>query len=474
MKPLREVSRYQNPLGVFALAALLMLAYEAIKELIFQGTLSPWESHSITIFVTATIAVLVSLLVNRRTQQIHEAAQAIEVRKSRFLETLLSSLPMAVFYKDREGRYLGCNAVFTEIMGAGCDQLRGKTVYELWPGELAETYHRKDLELMANPQQQQYEFKVKDKHGQIRDVIYSKGVFFDENGAVGGIIGSFLDISDKKEAERQLAAYRDQLEAMVDAKTEELRLRNAELLLAKDAAEAANRAKSVFLSNMGHELRTPLNGILGFAELLQLDMKEGEQKENLQIIVDSGRQLLRLINDILEMTKHEIALTAGEVAFSVPEMLDRAVMPWRNVAEAKGIHLNLDVDSTLPNTLMGEPEKLDRVLWHLLDNAIKFSSHGAITLRAAQSEGEDGQALVRFEVEDQGIGIAEEQQQIIFEPFTQVDGSSTRTFDGAGLGLTLCQQLVQSMGGKIGVRSRLGEGSTFWFALPLKPLLPTN
>lgn len=470
MKPLREVSRYQNPVGVFALAAFLMLVYEAIKELIFQGTLSPWESHSITIIVTATIAVLISLLVNRRTQQIHEAAQAIEVRKARFLETLLGSLPMAVFYKDREGRYLGCNAVFSEIMGVGCDELRGKTVYEMWPGELAETYHQKDLELMANPQQQQYEFKVKDKHGVMRDVIYSKGVFHDENGEVGGIIGSFLDITDKKEAERQLAAYRDQLEAMVDAKTEELRQSNMALLLAKDAAEAANRAKSVFLANMGHELRTPLNGILGFAELLKMDAEEGEQKEHLQTIVDSGRQLLQLINDILEMAKHEITLATGEEAFSVMDVLDRAAMPWHNVAEAKGMRLNLDVDPKLPQVLMGAPEKLDRILWHLLDNAIKFSAQGTIRLRAAQAEGEDGQSLVRIEVADQGIGIAEDQQQTIFEPFIQVDGSSTRRFGGTGLGLALCRQLVQSMGGKIGVRSHLGEGSAFWFTLPLKPL----
>lgn len=467
MKRPPDGTRYRNVVGVFALSALLMLVYEGVKEWIFQGRLSPWESHGITIVVTSLIAVLISLLVGRRMQALSDAARAVDINRSQFLETLLASLPMAVFYKDREGRYLGCNGTFTEVMGVSSEAIRGKTVDELWPGELAETYHRKDLELMANPHNQQYEFKIKDKLGRVQDVIYSKGVFFDDKGEVAGIIGSFFDISEKKETERKLAAYRDQLEAMVAQKTAELQRRNEDLILAKDAAESANRAKSAFLANMGHELRTPLNAILGFAQLLREDVKGEDQKEFLQTIVNSGGQLLRLINGVLEMSKLEIQPATANVPLSVVDILEEAIAPWRFNAVAKGLELKLEVDRGLPETLTGDPDKLARVLWHLMDNAIKFSQAGTVTLRARQLPSVARQPWTRFEVEDQGIGIAEEDQPTVFEPFSQVDDSSTRPFGGAGLGLAQCRQLVRSMGGEIGVRSAFGKGSVFWFDLPL-------
>ncbi len=468
MKQLLEDHRHPGMLSVFLAAALLMLVYESVKEWIFQGRLSPWESHTITILVTATIAVVISQWYGRRMASLSKAARDTELSRSRFQETLLSALPMAVFYIDREGRYLGCNGAFTEVMGLTSEQILGKTVYELWPGDLAETYRRMDLELMADPQLKQYEFKLKDQSGRERDVIYRKGVYRDDKGEVAGIIGSFFDVSEKKEAERKLAQYRDQLETMVHEKTEALRQRNADLILAKDAAEAANRAKSVFLANMGHELRTPLNGIIGFAELMQMDIQDGEHRDFLKSIVACGTQQLLLINNILEMAKLEASHTLRDAPFSLSEALEGVVSSMRGTAGGKGLVIRLEMDLAIPQALTGDAEKLSRVLWHLLDNAIKFSDHGTIILRVEPTSSSGGVVLTRFEVVDEGIGIQNEKLQQVFEPFIQVDDSKARLFEGAGLGLALCQQLVKSMGGRIGVDSQPGAGSTFWFELPMK------
>jgi PAS domain S-box-containing protein len=447
-----------------------MLAFEGIKEMIFKGALIPWESHFITVVFTAFLALIVSKIARARTLRLINSVRSAELATLHFLETLMDAIPVAVFYKDREGRYLGCNAQFMETMGKSKQEICGKTVHELWPGELAQTYHQKDMELMAKAQNQRYEYHIKDKLGRLRDVVYSKNVFYNEHGEVNGIIGTFFDITEKKEAERQLETYRDQLEAMVVDKTVELQQKNADLESAVLAANTANHTKSAFLGKMSHELRTPMNIILGFAQLLEPRPDDQEARKSISSILESGNQMVRLIDNLLEISTLDSAAQAEQITeFIITEFLGAVLQPWHKRAAMESLTLYLDIDPRLPQGVVrADAGRLGQILRHLIDNAFKFTNQGSITLRAQLLNREGSMLETRFEVEDQGIGIRPDRQTSIFEPFEQVDNSTTRAYGGAGLGLAICKLIINAMDGEIGVESAPDKGSLFWFSVTLE------
>lgn len=465
--PPPALGKHHYYLSVVALTVAVMTAFEVIKEQVFPGALSSWESHSITIAVTGALSLVVAHIVRRKTERLNQEVDYIERRATSFKESLLDSIPVAVFYKDRDGRYLGCNTLFSEIMGVSSEQILNKTVYELWPGELAKTYHQKDLELMASPEHQVYDYQLRNKDGELRDVIYSKAVFRDEYGEVAGIIGAFFDITEKRKGERLLANYNRDLELRVAEKTLELTERQAELLVAMEVAEAANHAKSVFLENMSHELRTPLNAIIGFAELLKITCKQEDGRNQAAIILDNGQHLLRLIENVLSMAELDNLPVCGKQSDIRPDLLIADLInQWRPLAEAKGLSLDSKVAANMPNPFKGDSERLGQVLWHLLSNAVKFSSLGTITLSAELIEAERKTKTLRFSVTDQGIGIEGDRQDHLFQAFVQGDNSRTRQYGGIGIGLALCQRLARVMNGSIGLKSTTGLGSTFWIDIP--------
>ncbi len=254
-----------------------------------------------------------------------------------------------------------------------------------------------------------------------------------------------------------------------DAQLEAVNQKQSELIAdleqARDRADAASDAKSNFLGVISHELRTPMNGVLGAAQLLEATSLAERQQEYVSIIRRSGESLLVLLNDILDLTKIEagkMELILGETRLD--DLCERAIGPFRAQAEAKGLDFGLDLDADPATVVRCDPLRVAQVVQNLLSNAVKFTQAGRVSLRVSAARlGADGARLV-FSVSDTGAGIAADSLQQLFQPFTQVDASSTRRFGGTGLGLSICRRLAGLMGGDITVESRLGQGSTFELA----------
>ncbi len=291
---------------------------------------------------------------------------------------------------------------------------------------------------------------------------------------IGEVAVAFNQMTDQLQASQQeVARYQENLETQVAERTAQLEATLKQAYELAHKAEAANRAKSQFLANMSHEIRTPMNGVLGMAELLLTTNLTDVQHQYAQTVLTSGRNLLTILNDILDFAKIEAGkLTLESVEFDLRDTIEDAVTLFTKSADAKGLELTYALPNDLPGTVKGDPYRLNQVLTNLISNAVKFTERGEIVVSASvQSRSIEGLTL-RFEVRDTGIGIAPDHQQRIFESFSQADSSTTRRYGGTGLGLTIGTQLVQMMRGTIGVESHLGQGSRFWFTILVQPGAP--
>jgi PAS domain S-box-containing protein len=397
-------------------------------------------SSSLSLLRDAGGAVVGTLAIYKDMTERKRAEEALRESEERY-RTLFEECNDAIVINTPEGRVVDVNQAFLHLFGYTRDEVMQINVREHYAQPADRVRFRQELEHKGAVKD--FEVKLRKKDGTEMDCLLTSTAWRAKDGGILGFQGILRDITERQRAQ-------------------------AELRLAKEAAEEANRAKSAFLANMSHELRTPLNAIIGYSEMLQegaADLGYAGLTPDLQKIQAAGKHLLALINDILDLSKIE----AGRMdllleAFDIPALIQDTVTTIQPLAEQNRNTLVLHCASDV-GTMWADLTKVRQSLFNLLSNACKFTAQGTITL-AVSRETMDGAAWITFRVTDTGIGMTPEQMGKLFQAFAQADASTTRQYGGTGLGLAITRHFCQMMGGNISVESAPGQGSTFTIRLP--------
>jgi PAS domain S-box-containing protein len=387
-------------------------------------------------------------------------ADTLEKREAELLRlsSAIDQSPESIVMTDPQANIIYVNRAFTKVTGFTPDEVIGKNPRMLQSGETQPAIHLDLWETVSAGKVWRGEFRNKRKDGSFYDELATISPIMQADGRVTHYVAVKQDVTEKKRMATELEAHRNHLEALVQSRT-------YELSVAKEAAEVANRAKSAFLANMSHEIRTPLNAVLGLSHLLAHTPLSPQQHERLDKIAGAGKHLLQVINDILDLAKIEagkVDLQSG--IFSPAAILQEVHTLISDSAQKKGLSIHLD-SAGLPARVIGDATRLRQSLLNLAGNAVKFTTHGSISLRGEVLAEDKARYQLRFTVEDTGAGIAPSKLPLLFTAFEQLDNSASREFGGTGLGLAITRHLARLMGGEVGVESTFGQGSRFWLTI---------
>ena len=414
-------------------------------------------------------ALVASLLFSHWSKRLFEkyhqqniAQQSALQASEQKLSIILDSVEASIYIKDTDYRYRYANRQVRELFGKPMEEIVGQEDAGFFDAATTATIRSNDRRVLEQGERVAVEEVSASLDGTVKRAYVSvKLPFRDADGNISALCGISTDITARKQSEAELEQHRNHLETLVSERT-------VQLAEAKDEAEAASRAKSTFLANMSHEIRTPMNAILGLAHLLLKDASEQKTIDHLDKLTDSAKHLLDIINNVLDFSKIEAGkLSLNNADFSLAQVVAYSLSMLSERAMAKGLQVDSEIDPALPPMLTGDALRLEQCLLNYLGNAIKFSERGKILVRASLLEDDGAFALIRIAVSDQGVGLTAEQCANLFNPFIQADASMTRRFGGTGLGLAICRQLVNMMGGEVGVDSVPGVGSTFWLTVRL-------
>ncbi|MBE7419205.1 MAG: PAS domain S-box protein [Ideonella sp.] len=394
--------------------------------------------------------------------------QQARVRESeqRFAVMLRSSPVAIALARLSDQRFVEVNEAWARLLNASRDELIGRDTLELNLWLDAAGREAAWQTVQAGRSLHDLEVRWHTCTGTEIDVSFSAAPI--ELGGRPHVLTSAIDISERQRARRLLQDQRAELERLVEQRTAELTAANRALRTARDIAETASQAKGTFLANMSHEIRTPMNAIVGTAHLMRRSGATPEQAAQIDTIIASSTHLLSIIDDVLDLSKIEAGkLVLEHAPLHVDALPQRVAEMLAARAAEKGLAIEIDAEP-VPDALQGDATRLTQALLNYATNAIKFTERGRITLRLRKLEDHPRDVLVRFEVEDTGIGIAPEAQARLFDSFEQADSSTTRRYGGTGLGLAITRQLARLAGGDAGVRSTPGVGSVFWFTARLR------
>ncbi len=383
-------------------------------------------------------------LLNRTSEDLKLALNELKIRVEQ-LNILINTIPALIFFKDLNLNYQMVNKSFVEFVNSAETEIIGKSV-----DEVIKSYDKKReynaLEKKVIKSGEKIYNIVETIIHDYQPTIISTNLapVSNKEGDIIGLIGVSQDITKQK-------------------------LYEVDLEKAKELAEQGMKAKSIFLANMSHEIRTPLNGIIGISQILMQTELTDEQNEYFTTIISSGDSLISLINDILDFSKIE----AGKIEldysnFKIEDILSDVSNILDIKAEEKGLEFSYSIDEKIPDTLVGDFYRIKQIILNLANNAIKFTKNGNVSIKVNLHKYLSQSVVLKVLVEDTGIGISEEKIPKLFQSFSQVDASTTKSYGGTGLGLAISKKLSEMMDGNIGVASKINEGSTFWFTIKAK------